>query len=169
MQDLLHATIKGAIKRDERLRVALPPGYMRGGPQRLASRVQTILRQLSDDEEFLNWVVNQFRDEQVKGSLLDISGQIAEFFEPHPLSTDDIVETRRGAVYTLREVGDTVRVNFGARTIIFPALLKEALDFALSKRSYAVREIPGDFDDEDKVRIAERLREEGLIVRKAPS
>lgn len=63
-------------------------------------------------------------------------------------------------------VEDSVRVNFGARTITFLGLFREALEFALNTPVYAVREVKGDLSDEECIVFVERLLEEGLVIRK---
>jgi hypothetical protein len=60
---------------------------------------------------------------------------------------------------------DSVRLNFGARSIVFPGFFREALDFALNTPSYRIREIAGELEDEEKIVFIERLIEEGLVVR----
>jgi hypothetical protein len=97
---------------------------------------------------------------------LDVSDQILDFFRPRSLSIDDIVGTRRAIVYQMHNGGDSVRINYGARAIVFPAFFREALEFALNRPAYVVREIPGDLADEERIAFAERLVEEGLVVRK---
>ena len=61
---------------------------------------------------------------------------------------------------------DAVRINYGARAIVFPSLFREALEFALNRPVFAIREIPGDLENEERIAFAERLLEEGLVVRK---
>jgi hypothetical protein len=36
----------------------------------------------------------------------------------------------------------------------------------LNRPAYVIREIPGDLEDEERIAFAERLLEEGLVVRK---
>ena len=62
---------------------------------------------------------------------------------------------------------DSVRLNYGARTITFPAFFREALEFALHQPDFVVGDIPGELQDEEKLVFVERLLEEGLLVRKS--
>jgi len=66
----------------------------------------------------------------------------------------------------MRNEGDSVRVNYGARAIVFPSFFREALEFALNRPAYIIREIPGELENEERIAFAERLLEEGLMVRK---
>jgi len=123
-----------------------------------------MLRELSD-EAFLSGVVAQFKDELVRTYSLDVSDQIVDFLRPRPLSIDDVVGARRAIVYQMHNGDDTVRVNYGARAIVFPSFFREALEFALNRPAYVIREIPGELEDEERIAFAERLLEEGLLVR----
>jgi len=164
-EDLLHAAVTAAILRDERLRHALPLGFVRTSDDPVAKRLKGIFRELAD-ETFLRGMVAQFKDELMRTYPLDISDQILDFFRPKPLGIDDVVGPRRAIVYQIHDEGDSVRINYGARAIVFPSFFGEGLEFALTRPAYAVREIPGDLQDEERIAFAERLLEEGLVVRK---
>src|SRR5215469_16134745 len=97
---------------------------------------------------------------------LDVSDQIVDFMRPRPLTIDDVVSARRAIVYQMHSEADSVRVNYGARSIVFPSFFSEALEFALNRPTYVIREIPGELEDEERIAFAERLLEEGLMVRK---
>ena len=118
LEDLLHAIIKAAVQRDDRLRVALPLGFMHGEGRELVNGAMAVLRETAD-EAFLSGVVDQFRDEMVKSFPLDVSGQVVDFFQPAPLTLGDVVGPRRGIVYRMHAGDDSVRLNFGARSIVF--------------------------------------------------
>jgi hypothetical protein len=164
-EDLLLAAVKGALLQDERLRHALPLGFLQAPDDAVVKRLRGAFRELAD-EAFLSGVVTQFKDELVRTYPLDVSDQIVDFFRPKPLAIDDVVGARRAIVYRMHNGGDSVRVNYGARTIAFPSFFREALEFALNHPAYMIREIPGDLEDEERIAFAERLLEEGLVVRK---
>jgi len=163
--DVLYAAVKAAILQDERLRHTLPLGFLQASNETMIKRLKGAFRELAD-EAFLGGVVAQFKDELVRGYPLDISNQIVDFFRPNPLGIDDVVGVRRAIVYQMHNEADTVRVNYGARAIVFPSFFREALEFALNRPAYVIREIPGELEDEERIAFAERLLEEGLVVRK---
>jgi hypothetical protein len=164
-EDLLHAALKAAIQRDERLRRTLPMRFMNGGREGLVRSMRAALRD-TDDEIFLGTVVDEYRDELIKSFLLDVSGQIVDIFRSAPLGSGDVVGPRRGVVYRLNAGDDTIRVNVGTRSIVFPGFFREALDFALCTPAFAVRELPGELDDDERIVFIERLMQEGLVTRK---
>ncbi len=164
-EDLLYAAVKAATLQDERLRHGLPLGFVQAPDDAIVKRLRGAFRELAD-EAFLCGVVAQFKDELVRTYPLDVSDQIVDFFRPRPLGIYDVVGARRAIVYQMHNGGASVRINYGARAIVFPSMFREALEFALNRPAFVIREIPGDLEDEERIALAERLLEEGLVVRK---
>ena len=163
--ELLTAAVRMAALGDENLRYALPPGYIRGDGTGIRNRAQEALRRMTDPD-FLSRLLEQFRDEQVKRATLDISGQVQSFFQPAELKLDDLVGPRDGLFYTIRKGAETATLNVGTRTITFPDFFGEALNFALTTSSFAIRNLPGELEDGERIVFIERLMQEGLVVRK---
>jgi len=163
--DLLYAAVKSAILQDERLRHTLPLGFLQAPNDAIIKRLRGAFRELAD-EAFLRGVVSQYKDELVRTYPLDVSDQFVDFFRPRPLTIDDVVGARRAIVYQMHDGDDSVRLNYGARAIVFPSFFREALEYALNHSAYVIRELPGELEDEERVAFAERLLEEGLVVRK---
>jgi bifunctional lysine-specific demethylase and histidyl-hydroxylase NO66 len=164
LEEILAAAIKATVRNDERWRAALPLGFMHGQRESIVRRALTALREITD-ETFLGAVVDRFREESVESFPLDVSGQVVDFFQPAPLGLGDCVGPRRGIVYQLHVEGDVVRLNYGARSIVFPGFFLDALNFSLTTPAFAVRDLPGELKDEERVIFIERLMQEGLVVR----
>jgi ribosomal protein L16 Arg81 hydroxylase len=163
--DLLAAAARCAVLRDENLRYALPFGYMKSGDEGMMKRITGDLRNMMEPA-FLERVLERFREEYVKKAPLDISGQVKSFFEAAELQLDDRFGVRSGLFYTLRKGEGTVTLNVGTRTITFPDFFGEALAFALAQPAYAIRDLPGELEDEERLVFVERLMQEALIVRR---
>jgi hypothetical protein len=163
-EDLLRAAMKALALQDEQLRYALPPGYLRGDGEALVQRLLPSLRKAAVEDN-VRAVVQAYRNEVVSTFPPDVSGQVADFFHPPQLETHVVVGPRRGAVYRVIPGHDSVQLNFGGRTITFPGFFETPLKFALNTPSYAIREITGDLEDEEKIVFIERLMQEGLVVR----
>jgi hypothetical protein len=164
--ELLQAVVKAIIQSEPLLLEALPLGFMSAEREELVRIVRAALRKAAD-ENFLNAVVEQYKDELVAKFPLDVSGQISEFFQPAELKGEDVVGPRAGMAYRVHPSEDSVRLNFGGRSITFPGFFREGLEFALNNQRYAIRDIAGgDLQDEEKIVFVERLIQEGLIVRK---
>jgi len=117
------------------------------------------------DPAFLAQVLEQYRDEVVQKAPLDITGQIPSFYQPKPLILDDRVGPRAGLFYTIRPHTETITLNVGTRSVTFPDFFGEALKFALETPSFAIRDLPGDLEDEERLVFIERLMQEALVVR----
>jgi ribosomal protein L16 Arg81 hydroxylase len=161
---LLVAAIKAAILRDDNLRLALPIGYLKNDGAGIMNRIGEVLRSAADPA-FLAASLQQFGDEVVQRASLDISGQIASFFEPKPLTLDDKVGPRPGLFYRIHPHEDAVTLKVGTRAITFPDFFGEALNFALKTPGFAIRDLPGDLEDGERLVFVERLMQEALIVR----
>lgn len=164
LEELLAVAIKAAVRRDERWRAGLPLGFMSGRREHVVRRAVAALRELSD-EAFFAAVVDQFRDELVETFPLDVSGQVMDFFQPAPIELGDTVGPRQGIVYQLHVESDSIRLSYGAQTILFRDGFQEALNFSLKTPCFAVRDLPGELQDEERVALIERLMQEGLVVR----
>jgi hypothetical protein len=165
LEDLLGAALKSAIQRNHRMRRALPMRFMSQEREDLVASVTDALREAAN-EAHVGSVVDQYRDELVRSFHLDVSGQITNIIEPSPLAIGDIVGPRRGVVYRASAEDDNVRINVGSRSIVFPSLFREGLSFALSQSAFAIHELPGELEDEERIVFIDRLIQEGLIVRK---
>jgi ribosomal protein L16 Arg81 hydroxylase len=164
-EDMLNSAVAAIVQQDESLRGPLPFAFMHGDQEELVKRFKAILIQMADDT-FLNAFVEEFRDQCVKHFKLDVSGQVSSFLRPVPLLITDVVGPRRGTVYQVHSGDESVRLNFGARSIVFLDIFKEALDFALKTPSFVIGDIPSDLQDAERIVFIERLMQEGLIVRK---
>lgn len=162
---LLKAAVTAATLRDDSLRFSLPVGHMKGDGTEIVKRLANMLRNMADPV-FLTQVLDQFRSELVQKASLDISGQIAYFFQPKDLELDDRFGARPGLFYAISKDEKSVTLRVGTRAITFPDFFGAALAFALETPSYALRELPGDLEDDLKFVFIERLMEEALIIRK---
>ena len=133
----ISAAVRAAILQDEQLRACLPLAFNRGHPEVLVSQLKGTFRQMAD-EGFLRGVVEQYLDEIVATHALDISGQITDYFQPKPLALADTVGPRRGIVLQTHAADDFARLNYGGRTITFPAFFREALEFALHHTEFVI-------------------------------
>lgn len=163
--ELLLAAVKMAILRDESLRLALPFGHMEGGEEGIVNRLTDTLKAMTD-RSFLSTLLDQFRDESIKRAPLDISGQVLSFYQAAEIKLDDRIGPRAGLFYSMRKHQDGVTLNIGTRAITFPDFFAQALQFALTTPTFAVRELPGELEDEERIVFVERLMQEGLVVRK---
>ena len=83
------------------------------------------------------------------------------------MTLDDRIGRRAGLYCTTPYARrpETVTLNVGTRSITFPDFFGEALKFALEKPDFAIRDLPGDVDDEERLLFVERLMQEALVIR----
>src|SRR5256885_3054408 len=141
-EDFLYAVVKALTQQDPDLKAALPLGFLEGAPDGVIQRAAQAFRAASD-QNFLAAVFDQFRDELVKNYQLDVSGQVEEYFDPRPLTLDIVVGRRPGVVYRMHTAEESVRLNFGSRSITFPGFFRDALEYALSIPAFQIRDLPG--------------------------
>jgi hypothetical protein len=163
--DLLTSTIADFVSQQERLHFALPPGFMNEPKDALVKTILNILRRAADPEH-VSAAVDRFRDKQVTKVPPNISGQIVDYFRPQQLDGKAAVGPRPGTVYTMYDGQESVLLNYAGRAITFPDFFKAALVFALNTPSYAVGDLPGDLEEEEKTAFIERLIQEGLVIRR---
>jgi len=108
-------------------------------------------------------VIERIADEFVVGRRAMIPGQLTQALAAKHLSLDDEIGARSGLLYRLRQDGEHVRVRSQGREITLPLQIGNALEFALANKRYLVRDLPGGLADEDKLSLAKRLIEEGLV------
>lgn len=163
--ELLVAAVNAAISSDDGLRLSLPLDFMSEHSTMIVEKMSRTLQSVADPS-FLARVLERFRDEIVQRAQLDISGQVLDYHQARPLKIDDVVGTRPGLFYTLRKEGETVVLKVGTRSIAFPDFFGPAVEFALSRSDYAIRDLPGDLENEERIAFAERLMQEALVVRR---
>lgn len=163
--DLLITAVRTAALRDEGLRLTMPPGHMKMPHGELVEPLVKALRGMMD-RDFLAQVVDQYRNEIVKKFPLDISGQVSAHFQPLPVTPGDRFSPREGVVCTLNPGTESISVYVGTRVVTFPDFFSDALKFALETPVYAVGDLPGDLETEERAAFIERLMQEGLVVRK---
>jgi len=166
-EDLLHAVVKRGADREERFKHALPVGFLSEPPDRLAAGLVILTAALAAPAH-LDDVAGRFADEYVTRFAPDIAGHVAAFVAGDRPAPEDMAGPRRGLVYRLRDEDEAVVLLVGSRRIAFPDLLAEQLRFALETPSFAVRDLPGDLTNDEKIVFIERLVQEGLVERKDP-
>ena len=139
-------------------------GFMRGQREETIGRALTALREIAD-ETVLGAVVDQFKKELVETFPLDGSGQVMDYDQLVSVELGDYLGPRRGIIYQLDVHGDSVQLNYGARSIVFPSFFQEALHFSLTTPAFVVRDLPGELRDKERVAFIDRLIKEGLLVR----
>ncbi len=161
-EDLLRAVIKQAADDDHDLRKALPVGYVMDDPEALVEPLGKILASVAEPDA-LRKLAARFTDEAVGKFTPDLDAQVTAFYGRLDLTAETRLGARRGMVYRVEPADGAVNVLYGGRRIAFLDFLEETVRFALATADFAIRDLPGDLEDEEKVVVVERLLQEGLV------
>src|SRR5579883_2055394 len=164
--ELMVAVTKAAALKNEQLRYALPLGFQQEKRELFVNQLKAAFRAMTDPV-FLEGAIQQYMDEIISHYPLDIAGHVRDFFAPRPVRLDDVLVLRRGITFRAHLDGEAPRVNYGGRTITFLEIFRDALGRALDGAAFAVRDLPGDLHDDERIAFAERLLQEGLLVHQA--
>ena len=167
-EDLLRAAIKQAGDDDQDLRKALPVGYVTDDPEKLVEPLRRMLAQIAEPDA-VHKLTNQFTIEAIGKFTPDLDAQVTAYYGNFDLAPETRLGARRGMVYRIEPGEEAVVVLYGGRTIAFLDFLEDAIRFALTTPDFAIRDLPGDLEDEEKAVVVERLLQEGLVELKEPS
>ncbi len=166
--DLLLEFVAAASLTDPAFRKALPPGFARPDFDRAPARetLLSLLRQAATTSNF-EGALDRFVDEFIAVCPPLLNGQMAQMTALDRLAVDSVVGARAGVNYRWQTSGEAVSIECYRRKIRFPRQAGEAVRFALSHATFAVRDLPGDLDDAGKVTLVRRLIREGLVLAQA--
>jgi hypothetical protein len=163
--DLLLEFVADASLKDPAFRKSIPPGFARedfdrGQAQEL---LQSLLERLAAKPD-CGPMLNYFADKWIAASPPLLNGQMEQLALLDQLRIDSVVGARSSTALRVEKDGDSASVCAFARKINFPAIADDALRFALSEPRFAIRDLPGNLDDDGKLVLVRRLVREGLMV-----
>lgn len=147
-----------AFRRALPVRLGQPDFDLGEARKTFAGLLRRVVDQATPDRA-LEHIVDDF----VVGRRPIVPGQLAQMALARDLAIGDQVGVRPSTIYRLRMTGAGAQLRAHGREITLPTEAADAIRFALTKERFAVRDLPGDFDDEEKVAIVRRLVEEGLV------
>jgi Cupin superfamily protein len=162
--DVMIETIAQLCLSDPAFRRALPvslgrPDFDLGSARRSFAGLLSRAIERADPDG----VIERIADEFVVSRRAIIPGQLTQALTAKHLSLGDEIGARSGLLYRLQQDGEHVRVRSQGREITLSLEVINALKFALENKRYLVRDLPGDLADEDKLNLAKRLIDEGLV------
>jgi ribosomal protein L16 Arg81 hydroxylase len=163
--DLLLEFAASASLRDAAFRKSLPPGFASEGFDRAQARetLRGLLKRAAEIGDF-DAALERFADDFVAKCRPLLRGQMAQIAALERLTVESVAGVRPEAIFRVEAAGDAVSVDCYGRRISFPVQAAEAVRFALNHARFAVRDLPGELDDEGKIVVVRRLVKEGLVV-----
>jgi hypothetical protein len=159
--DVMAGAIRVAAERDERLREAVPPGWLRGeGPtDAIGARLRESLHDLSTSLSEADVVASrrrQFLAERRQG----VAGHFRSLDHLHDLAPGSRVRRRPNVIQ-----GDLAILHAGGdRRIDAPARVAPQLSFIAAHEAFTIADLPGPLDDKGKVTLVRRLVREGILT-----
>lgn len=165
--DLLRGVIAELGLSDAGLRKALPPGFAREGFDRaLAEKTfAEVLTRISETANFGS-ALDRFVDDFLSACPPILRGQLQELAKLDGLRPDTTVGRRTGVLSLVGGMNGKTEIECYGRTITFPEHVGEAVRFAMTQPTFAVRDLPGSLDDAGKLTLVRRLIREGLVETK---
>lgn len=163
--DLLLEFVAGACLNDAAFRKSLPPGFARPDFDRRQARetLKHLLERAATASNF-DAALDRFVDEWISSCPPLLDGQMAQLAALDKLALDTVVGARPGVISRFDAANDVVALLCYGRRITFPAYVREAVEFALRKDEFLVRDLPGELDDAGKITLVRRLIREGLLA-----
>ncbi len=160
---LLEAVAKMALS-DLEFRRALPPGYARTEFDRTKARgtFRELFRRLADKAD-ADAALDHFADDLVSTRTALLEGQLEQVLSISKLRLDDRVGARPALLYRYREMDGQFIVSCYGAEMRLPAYAAEPTRYALETADFAIRDLPGELDDDGKLVLIKRLVREGMV------
>lgn len=164
--DLLLEALSAQAIRDVAFRATLPPGFARDGFDRAAARkmFQELTQRFMESSDF-DRALDHFADDLASTRHPLLRGQLQQILDLGGLTIESIVGARPSLVYRVIEKGEQVIVTCYGSDISLPIHASEPLRFALETQRFAVKDLPGELDDEGKLVLIRRLVREGMVMK----
>lgn len=163
--DLFIEAMSGVSLADPAFRRSLPVGFGRAGFDRSGARKEcaALLRSMAEQIDF-DAALDRFTEEFVATRHPLLTGQLAQIAELPRLSAASVISARPDLVYQIERGHDGFALHCYGSTITFPGHAETATLAALEADQLAIRDLPGNLDDDGKLVLVRRLVREGLVA-----
>lgn len=162
--DFLIECVADACLRDAAFRKSLPPGFARNGfaAEQAQAMFGRLVQRLSEHAA-TDKILDRFVDDFLSSCPPLLRGQMAQVAALDRLQIESVVGARPHVIARIQTNADSVSVRCFGRKIIFPLEAADAVQFALCRDRFAVKDLPGELDSAGKLTLARRLIREGLL------
>ena len=149
------------LKRDIDFRRS-PPDYLRTGElgAQLETQFQSLLKKL--DQSKVRHIFERLFVEAASKQIVDGNNRLRDLVAIDGLNNETQLE-RRDILCRITRHDENVGLTFYDKTIKFPDVARDSLEFILRSKTFAPREIPGQLDDASKLVVVRKLVKEGLL------
>lgn len=162
--DLLKKTLLAAAEENAKFHEALPIGFLRS--DQAVEQVKRGLAELLSGlpwEEYATRAVRQFSDRLYQRGYPAPDGHFWSLCRVDAIDLETIVERRSGLVCSTFVQDGSCGIQYPGNQVIGPITIEPALEFVSMSRRFAVKDLPGLLDGEEKLVLVRRLVREGLL------
>lgn len=164
--DLFSSLVRRVTASNVDFRRSLPPGFLEGkGIPNLRDKILELAAaftsNLRDSDILDKFSKNEFSE---RGNAKHTTGIITDIILYHEINiTSTIILSDVCCPFKIQEVDkDTLALESCKKRVLFPARIRESIDYLLSHREVVVSEIPA-LDDQSKIVLGKRLVQEDMM------
>jgi bifunctional lysine-specific demethylase and histidyl-hydroxylase NO66 len=162
--DLMSEALQELAKEHADFRGALPPAFLTRPLEAAKVRDLTdILVRRMQDRALIELAKERVGTRLFAATKAAIAGQFAALDAAADLTINCTVVRTRGLLCRVRCTADAAAIEFTGNYVSGPAFLEPALTFVAEHERFAVRDLPGDLSQADKVDLVGRMINEGLL------
>ncbi|MFE4873901.1 cupin domain-containing protein [Streptomyces sp. NPDC056682] len=149
---------------DVKLREALPPGFLDGSfEMECISDIFGSFTGALQNGTLIERVKVRFSDQLFKEAKALGSGHFRSLDSIPSLTEESVVYRTPSLFCRVRSTANETRIEFATNFVAGPARLESALTFIAERHHFAVHEIPGKLNTQEKLDLVSRLVGEGLL------
>ncbi|HVC98323.1 MAG TPA: cupin domain-containing protein [Pirellulales bacterium] len=167
--DLLRHALSSAGRRDQRFRESIPGGALPSGQTELRRHFRQLLESLIDDmstDTLFDRALHSLGDQFFERLQMLPGGQFAIATAADRLDSETVLEKRpfQAVCRVVDLENGGVAIEFPGNRVEGPPRIGAALRFIAGATRFAVRELPGELNEEARLVLARRLVREGLLA-----
>lgn len=168
--DFITDAIGAVCMAEPSLRKAIPPGFANNDfdMSEMEEMFKGHLATISEKSDFAT-TTKHFKDLFVNSRRPLMTNQLKQLGEVGKLNMESVLKPREQLFYQLtqdaeeREENPQCHIQSHGQVISLPAFAYPAIKYSLEKKSYKVKDLPGELDNDSKLVLMKRLVREGLV------
>jgi ribosomal protein L16 Arg81 hydroxylase len=162
--ELFMEAINALVQQDVRFRRALPIGFAldRAAAAQARTECASLVRALAERlpaEPMIEVLAERF----VRTRLPLLDGHLTGLAAARSLTLQSRL-CKRAWLYRMTTRGDVVHLLYHGKGLTLPRSLEPTVRFMLDAEAFTIATLPGPLSDADKLRLAQQLVEEGLLM-----
>jgi ribosomal protein L16 Arg81 hydroxylase len=162
--ELFMEAVNALVQQDVRFRRALPVGFALDHVSAAHARTdcQTLVAALAENLP-ADFMIDVLAERFVRTRLPLLEGHLTGLAGARHLTLQSRL-CKRAWLHRLTIRGDSVHLLYHGKGLTLPRALEATLRYILDNETFAVAALPGPLGDADKLRLAQQLVEEGLLM-----